>query len=241
MTIPTAKAAAVPDSGWLSGENGLELRRLRIDRAPNRPPAPMSILRIDPGSVHLRVAYTPEQPQSLRGWFASERPLAAINGGFFRDDFQPTALLISDGAASGVSYEGFGGMLAVGQGGEISIRPLRDQPYDPNEELAQALQSFPMLVFPGGLPAPIEEDGQRARRSAVAIDRSGRLLLIACPTSGFTLRELAEWLASSDLDVDRALNLDGGSSTGMFVAAGALSEAIDSFGTLPIVLLVEVK
>jgi uncharacterized protein YigE (DUF2233 family) len=238
---PTAETVRAPDSGWQLGAAGVELRRLLIDQVPNRPPAPVTILRIDPGSVHLRVAYTPERPLSLRSWFASEHPLAAINGGFFRDDLQPTALLISDGTTIGSSYEGFGGMLAVGPAGEISIRPLRDQPYDPDEELAQAIQSFPMLVFPGGSPAPIEEDGQRARRSAVALDRSGRLLLIACPTSGFTLRGLAEWLAGSDLDVDRALNLDGGSSTGMFVDAGGLSEAIDSFGTLPIVLLVEAK
>jgi hypothetical protein len=41
--------------------------------------------------------------------------------------------------------------------------------------------------------------------------------------------------------VDRALNLDGGSSTGLYLSDGTLQAAIDSFGLLPIVLLVEAK
>jgi uncharacterized protein YigE (DUF2233 family) len=242
VTPPPDSAAAPPsDTGWLAGTAGLELRRIRVELGEGQPTAPVTILRLDPASVRLRVAYTPEQPRPLRSWFADERPLAAINGGFFREDFQTTALLVSDGATSGASYEGFGGMLSVAPGGEIAIRALRDQPFDPDEALAQAMQSFPMLVFPGGTPAPIEEDGQRARRSAAAIDRSGHLLLLACPTSGFTLRGLAEWLSASDLEIDRALNLDGGSSTGLFVDDGELNEAIDSFGRLPIVLMVEAK
>jgi len=75
----------------------------------------------------------------------------------------------------------------------------------------------------------------------VAIDRAGRVLLLISPTSDFTLRGLADWLSQSDLDVDRALNLDGGSSTGLYLSDGTLQEAIDSFGPLPIVLLVEAK
>jgi uncharacterized protein YigE (DUF2233 family) len=132
-------------------------------------------------------------------------------------------------------------MLAVAPDGGVALRALRDQPYDPGEALAQAIQSFPMLVFPGGEVAPIEDDGKRARRTAVALDRAGRLLLIASPTSEFTLRGFADWLGGGDLDIDRALNLDGGSSTGLFLRSGALSEQIDSFGPLPLVLLVEEK
>jgi uncharacterized protein YigE (DUF2233 family) len=230
-----------PDSGWVAGSAGLELRHLRVSPGPEQPAAQMVIVRIDPSAVRLRVAYAPDQPRGLRSWFEQRRPLVAINGSFFTEQNRPTALLISDGAASGASYEGFGGMLAVAPGGGVSLRPLRDQPYDPGEPLDQAMQSFPMLVFPGGSPAEIDDNGQHARRTALAIDRAGRLLLIVVPTNGFTLRGLADWLSRSDLDVDRALNLDGGSSTGLYLKDGALEEAIDSFGPLPIVLLVEAK
>lgn len=214
---------------------------MQVAVAPDRAAVPLVIVRLDPTLVRLRVAYAPDQPRGLRSWFAERQPLAAINGSFFTPEYQATALLISDGSISGASYLGFGGMLSVAPDGGVALWTLRDQPYDPAESLDQALQSFPMLVFPGGEPAPIEDDGRRARRSVVALDRAGRLLLLVSPTSDFTLRGLADWLSQSDLDVDRALNLDGGSSTGLYLNDGALQEAIDSFGPLPIVLLVEAK
>lgn len=234
-------ASAEPDSGWQPGRPGVELRQMQATPAPDRAAVPLVIVRLDPAQVRLRVAYAPDQPRGLRSWFEARRPLAAINGSFFTPENQATALIISDGSASGASYAGFGGMLSVAPDGGVSLRALSDQPYDPAELIEQALQSFPMLVFPGGVPATIADDGRRARRSAVAIDRAGRLLLLVSPTSDFTLRGLADWLSQSDLDVDRALNLDGGSSTGLYLSDGALHEQIDSFGPLPIVLLVEAK
>jgi uncharacterized protein YigE (DUF2233 family) len=239
---PPAEAEAQSgDSGWIVGDHGVALRRLRLPGADGRPAFPLTIVRLDPAQVRLRVVYAPDRPRALRTWFDETQPLLAINGGFFKEDYHSTALVVSDGQASGPSYEGFGGMLAVGQDGGVSLRALSEQPYDSAEPLAQAMQSFPMLVFPGGTAADISDNGERARRSAVAIDREGNLLLIASSTSALTLREFAGWLSQSDLAVDRALNLDGGSSTGLFVGAGQVREQIDSFGPLPLVLLVEAK
>jgi len=235
---PTPSAATpVPDTGWVAGRPGLEVRHLRLALAPDQPAATLVIVRIEPATVRLRVGYAPDQPRGLRSWFEQQHPLLALNGSFFTQEYRSTALLVSDGMANGASYQGFGGMLAVTPDGAVALRSLRDQPYDPSEPLEQALQSFPMLVFPGGAPADIEDNGQHARRTVIAIDRAGRLLLIVGPTNGFTLRGLAEWLSQSDLEIDRALNLDGGSSTGLYLKDGALEEAIDSFGPLPIVLL----
>ncbi|MFO7170297.1 MAG: phosphodiester glycosidase family protein [Chloroflexota bacterium] len=228
-----------PDTGWMPGDSGIELRRLQVDPGDGRLPFPVVIVRLDPSQVRLRVAYSPQEPRSIASWFELRRPLLAINGAFFTPEYAATALVISDGVVSGSSYEGFGGMLAVSPGDEVTLWPLRDVPYDPSVPLAQAVQSFPMLVFPGGSAAQVEDNGQRARRTAVAIDRSGRVLFIVSPTSGFSLRELAEWLAGADLEIDRALNLDGGSSTGLYLSAGPLQEQIESFGPLPIVILAE--
>src|SRR5436853_2564243 len=152
---PAPTDAAEADTGWMQGSLGIALRRLRASDGPSRPAIPLVVVRIDPAAVHLRVAYAPKNPRPLRNWFADEQPLAVINGGFFTEQYQSTALVISDGVASGTSYEGFGGMLAVMPDGTVSLRALRDQPYDPSESYAQALQSFPMLIFPGGRPAGI--------------------------------------------------------------------------------------
>jgi uncharacterized protein YigE (DUF2233 family) len=107
-------------------------------------------------------------------------------------------------------------MFAVTEAGP-RLTWLPAQPVDPAEPLLAAVQSFPMLILPGGEPGFQQETGLRSRRTVVASDRQGRLLLILAPGGGFTLNELATTLATSDLDLDAALNLDGGSSSGIIV------------------------
>lgn len=241
-TAPTAveePPAAAPgvDTGWLVGDAGVELRHTIAEIGDLSAQAPIILARIDPRQVLLRVRYDAARPRALRSWFADEQPQLAVNAGYFNADYTSSALVVSDGVVSGTSYDGFGGMLAVHSDGAVELRPLRDAPYDAAEPLAHATQSAPMLVFPGGVRAEIRESGERARRTAVALDQDGQLIFIIAPTSALTLGDLASWLTQSDLRVDRALNLDGGSSTGLFVRSGPLSETIDAFSPLPLVIL----
>lgn len=226
-----------PDTGWLVGRAGVELRKLRVNLGDRT--TSITVVRLDPAHVRLRVGYAPGNPQSLATWAEQTKPLLVVNGGFFDEAFRSTALIVSDGVASGTSYDGFGGMLQVAPSGQIGLQPLRDQPYDPAMPLDQALQSFPMLVFPGKSASGVAWNAERDRRTALAFDTAGRLLVIVCPQSTFSLNEFANWLIASDLQIDRALNLDGGASTGMYVDAGAAQERIDSFVRLPIVLFAE--
>lgn len=223
-----------PDSGWIFGQSGIEVRTLQLDLAERR--GSISIVRVDPGQVRLRVGYAPDSPNTLDTWTQQTAPLLLVNGGFFDENNKATALLISDGVANGASYQGFGGMFTVAGDGSVGIQPLRDQAYDPAVELDQALQSFPMLIFPGGASADVKWNDERDRRTALALDRTGRLLIIVCPQASFSLNEFAAWLQQSDLEIDRALNLDGGASTGLYVDAGAAQERIEPFSRLPIVL-----
>jgi uncharacterized protein YigE (DUF2233 family) len=234
--LPTPAPAPAPpeDSGWIAGA-GLELRRLRRSSAAGS--LDLSIVRLDPAQVRFQVGYEPDPPLALPAWQSLSGAQAIINGGFFDEQYRSTALLISDGRPVGESYVGRGGMFAVDTNGAVSLRYLAEQPYDPNESLVEAIQGWPMLIR-DGTPIYGFEDGKRARRSVIALDQAGRVLLLASATSSFTLAELAAWLAESDLDIDAALNLDGGSSTGLMVRAGDLRERIDAFVPLPIVLMV---
>ncbi|MCS6938624.1 MAG: phosphodiester glycosidase family protein [Roseiflexaceae bacterium] len=236
---PARTASDPADTGWIVAAQGVEVRTLTIAGIAPDVATPVYAVRLDPALVRLRVQYAPDTPQPLRTWVEAHRPLVAVNGGFFTADNRATALIVSDGEVHGASYTGFGGMLAASSDGRIWIQALRDEPYNPAVPLDQAIQSFPMLVYPGGAAAEIADNGQRARRTAIAIDRAGRVLIIVCPTSAFSLQALATWLASSDMDIDRALNLDGGSSSGLFVRAGDVLWQIDSFAALPSVLMIE--
>jgi uncharacterized protein YigE (DUF2233 family) len=235
----TTESSSPPDTGWLHDSSGIELRRLQLSASADHAAASLTIVRMDPAAVRLRVGYAPGQPRPLDAWVRERSSLLVVNGGFFTPEYRATALVVSDGEAYGTSYDGFGGMLAVAPDGSVSLRSLRAQPYTTDESFQQAIQSFPMLVQPGGVPASIDEDGDRTRRTLVAQDKDGRLLFVVCSTFSFSLHELAAWLASSDLQIDRALNLDGGRSTAMSLHAGALQERIDPFDVLPMVLFVE--
>ncbi len=232
---PETTTALPSDSGWLSAAPGAELRRLQVSHQGQT--APVSVVRLDPALVRFEVGYQPATPLSLTNWGASFEALAVINGGFFDETGQTVALLVHDGQAVGESYAGRGGMFAVSPDGTVSLRLLADRPFDPGEPLAEALQGWPALVRPGGVAAYSYEDGERHRRSTIAIDQAGRVLLIATPGAHFTLAEWSTWLAASDLEIMTAMNLDGGSSTGLLLNGTQVREQIDPFITLPIVLL----
>jgi uncharacterized protein YigE (DUF2233 family) len=201
----------------------------------------VTIVRFDIHKIKLSVGYQPKQPLLMSEWMQQEHAIAMINGGYFDPQFKATALVISNGKVFGESYTGFGGMLSADAHGTVSLRSLRQQPYNPNtEQLQQATQSSPMLML-GGKRTQFNADASQTRRSVVAMDKQGRLLFIASPGQVFSLDQLADQLASSDLSIETALNLDGGASTGLYVNGGSSQVAIDSLAKLPLVVIVRAR
>jgi len=225
---------------WYKGAPGVEVR-YEDWKSPGDNEDTVTIVRFDLRYVKLSVAYQPAQPLLMSQWMQQEHAAAIINGGYFDEQNNATALVVSNGQAFGTSYDGFGGMLSVDAQGQISLRSLHQQPYDPNsEQLQQATQSSPMLIL-NGQATQFNANAAGSRRSIVAMDRQGRLLFIASPSQAFSLGEVADLLVASDLSIDRALNLDGGASTGLYVNSGSQHVAIDAFTRLPIVVIVKVK
>jgi exopolysaccharide biosynthesis protein len=200
----------------------------------------VTIVRFDLHSVKLSVAYQPDNPLSMQDWMQKEQAIALMNGGYFDGLDHAVALVVTDGQVFGTSYQGFGGMLDVNAQGQVQLRSLSEQPYDPSENLTQATQSWPMLLL-DGKRTQFDANDKASPRSVVALDKQGRLLFIASPGVTFTLDEMATLLAQSDLGLVNALNLDGGSSTGLYVNAGSQSITIDSYTNLPLVIVVKKK
>lgn len=233
-----------PDTGWQSLQPGVELREVTVRHVRVETGAVaerLTIVRLDPASVHWRVHYDPTAPRPVSAWAERLQPLLVVNGGYFTPENETTGLLVSDGRVWGTPYAEFAGMFTVTADGQVSVRWLRDQPYDPNEPLMEALQSFPVVVKPGGVmgfPADAD-DGRPARRTVVAQDLEGRILIIVAPRGYLSLHELARFLAESDLELDVALNLDGGFSTGLWLQAGERSVEVDSLVPVPSVISVD--
>lgn len=234
--MPSPSAIPVtPDSGWQGLRPGLERRTINVLDDEGTWQENVTILRLEPDRFRFEVAYRPGDARSLVTWQEETGALLVVNGGFFTAEHLATGIVVAGGQAQGISYEGFGGMLAVTEQGP-ALRWLRAEPYREEERLLFALQSFPMLVVPGGAAAPTEDGGDRARRTVVAQDEGGRMLFLVANRGHFTLRMLGDFLAASDLHLDAALNLDGGTSSGLLLADPALH--VPALVPLPTVITV---
>ncbi len=225
---------------WDRVANGVEVRNEDWKNG-NGDDDMVTIVRFDTRKIKVSVGYQPGQPMSMNDWVQQEHPLAIMNGGYFDQQFNAIALVVSNGKVFGQSYTGFGGILSVNTQGSLSLRSLRQQPYDANsEQLEQATQSAPILML-AGKRTQFNADASQTRRSVVAMDKQGRLLFIVSPNPIFSLDELADQLVSSDLSIEVALNLDGGSSTGLYVHGGSSQVTIDSLAKLPLVIIVKAR
>jgi exopolysaccharide biosynthesis protein len=212
---------------------------ITIYNTQNQPVESIHIWRLDQKHFRLDVAFD-TTPKTLDTWQKETNAALVMNGGYFsitNERYSADGLTILNGKASGRSFNGFGGMLAIDKR-EAELRGLVEKPYNPAEQLQAALQAFPMLVRPGGkLGFGAErEDQVSARRTVIAQDKDGRILFIVAPQGYFTLHRLSVYLTESDLNLDTALNLDGGGSTGILVADPR--EVIPSRVLLPFVILV---
>lgn len=225
----------VNDMGWETLAPGLERRAYRPGGSHLL--TNFLALRIDPALYSFRAHYLPGQPLEAAGWQAALPGVTAfVNANFFNPQGHVLGLLVADGIAYGQSFTGFGGMLQV-QNGLPRVRSLIAEPYT-GEAFEQAVQAFPMLML-NGSPTFERTDGDRpSRRTIVGQDRAGRIVLITTTSLvGMRLADLGTWLASTDLDLLHALNLDGGGSTMMVVNSGP-PLLVPSFDPVPAVLAV---
>jgi uncharacterized protein YigE (DUF2233 family) len=231
--------ATPPAADWSVLQPGLERRVIEVYDNQNQHVESVHIWRLDQKYFRMDVAYA-ERPKSLETWQQETNAAIVVNGGYYsieNERYFPDGLTISNGQAFGRSFAGFGGMLAINQD-QAELRWLAQEPYNALEPLQAALQSFPILVEPGGKLGfgPERESQTRARRTVIAQDRDGRILLIVTPQGYFTLHQLSVYLTESDLNLDIAVNLDGGGSTGILVANPR--ELISPTRPIPFVILV---
>jgi uncharacterized protein YigE (DUF2233 family) len=227
------------DAGWSLLQPGLERRVIRIYNDQNQHVESVHIWRLDQNYFRMDVAYD-ETPRFLETWQRETNAAIVVNGGYYsveNERYFPNGLTIVNGEASGRSYKGFGGMLAINED-RAELRWLVQKPYNSYEPLQAALQSFPILVRPGGeLGFGAErENNVSARRTVIGQDKDGRILFVVAPQGYFTLHQLSVYLTESDLDLNIAVNLDGGGSTGILVANPR--ETIPPNRSLPFVILV---
>jgi uncharacterized protein YigE (DUF2233 family) len=223
-------------SQWLAISNGVEYiqRREHVGDIQDW----VISVRVDLNKAILHLNYAPDSPRMVRNWFSLVNADAVINAGFFTPDNTTAGLLIANGKRFGQTYKGFGGMFSI-RDGKPHLQWLARTPYVADPRVTEALQSYPMLILDGKLIDGIPDDGNRNRRSFLGIDREGRVVLGVCQSPVWTITDLAGYLVSNPLyNMASVVNLDGGSSSGLWLRGVPDALLLDSLNVVPAVIAI---
>jgi uncharacterized protein YigE (DUF2233 family) len=174
----------------------------------------------DSNKTMLRMIDQPDERRDLASAMSSGQYLAGVNGGYFDPDYQPVGLLVSDGRTITPFRRArlLSGVLSVVNG---RIRLQRASEFSMKGKVSEAVQCGPFLVDHGKSVIGLDES-RSARRTFVA---AGSANVIALGySSSLSLAELSRVLTSGkitdNLRIDRAMNLDGGSSSAFWFKDG---------------------
>ena len=146
---------------------------------------------------------------------AHDSAVFALNGGFFEGGGEPIGLALSNGHMLSAPAKRPGGILLFHDDLGASLHDAETFAL-PSEPSGFGIQGLPRLVVDGAVNIR-SDDGRRAERVALCLDRGANLLDVVFVRGkeglGPTLFQLASWLEDSGC-VD-ALNLDGGPSAGI--------------------------
>ena len=186
-----------------------------------------TVVRFDAARCTLRIINQPDRSTATSLAEAMEKSgaIAGVNGGFFTPSFEPLGLCISQGKRTGNWQRSslLGGVVMVKKG-----RPMllwRDE-FQDSPGITELVQAGPRLVNNGKPVSGLESRSQRSR-TFIATDNAGHWLLGICEYTSLAM--LAQLLSTPGLvpgfTVVRALNFDGGKSTGLW-ARTATGEVI---------------
>ena len=192
---------------------GAEHRRIGVAETETGEEAKLELALFSTKSATLRVIDNPASNDDLAAVMRRTRGVAGVNGGYFDPQDAPLGLLISDGKLIAPLRKArlLSGVVVVTKG---RVELLRYAEYSSKKNVTAALQCGPFLVD-GGRTVPGLNDTRSARRTFILTGGADRAAIGFC--SSVTLAELGDILATPgivpDLKVQRALNLDGGSSS----------------------------
>jgi hypothetical protein len=200
------------------GRDGMVHRHVVLENPVGSERITVDLAIFSTKSCTLRVLQNEGGADGLGEMMRHEKCLAGVNGGYFDENFAPLGLRIVNGQMIAQLRRArlITGVLAASPRG---VQIVRSREFSRRAGVTAAIQCGPFLVD-RGQPISGLNNSHLARRTFAATTSSSRALVGVC--SGVSLAELAKILASTslaeDLKIERALNLDGGSSSAFWFA-----------------------
>lgn len=201
-----------------AGRNGTVHRHVVLENSEHREHVTVDLAIFSAKSCTLQILPN-ERSEDLAQVMKRENCFAGVNGGYFDENFAPLGLRIVNGQMiaplrrarlmTGVLFASSSRGVQIARSGEFSR----------SSGIIAAVQCGPFLVD-RRQPIAGLNNSRPARRTFAATITGNRALVGVC--SQLSLAELSRMLAATsfaaDLKIERALNLDGGSSTGFWFA-----------------------
>jgi len=192
---------------------GLEHRYIVAEHSTSGERASLEVAIFSAKACHLRIVDQSSDPRvELEEAMSRGNFLAAVNGGYFDPDYRPIGLLVVDGTIVSPLQKArlLSGVLSA-SGKKVQIVRVGESSLA--QKLDIAVESGPMIVDVGKSVRGLEST-KLARRTFAAVGAGDKVALGFC--SDVTLADLSQILAAtlvSDFKIQRALNLDGGTSS----------------------------
>ena len=217
-------AAATAHAEWTiasaeseGGSAGIMHRHVLLENGADGGHVTFELAIFSAKSCALRIIDNPDG-ERLAGMMKREKYVCAVNGGYFDEQFKPIGLRIVNSQMLTPLKPArliTGVLFASPRGVQI----VRAREFSQRQKIEAAIQCGPFLVDRsqrvGGL-----NNSQHARRTFAATETNERALLGFC--SEVSLADLANILATTPiaagLKIQRAINLDGGSSSAFWFA-----------------------
>jgi exopolysaccharide biosynthesis protein len=200
------------------GRDGLVHRHVVLENAATSERVTVDLAIFPSKSCMLRVLQNEGGAASLSEVMKREACLAGVNGGYFDEKFAPIGLRIVNGQMI-APLQRARLITAVLVGSSRGVQIVRARELSRRPGITTAIQCGPFLVDRGASISGLN-DANLARRTFAATTNGNRALLGVC--SQVSLAKLSKVLATTslaeDLTIERALNLDGGSSSGFWFA-----------------------
>jgi uncharacterized protein YigE (DUF2233 family) len=208
-----AQWTQISSQSELSPAKGLEHRYVVAEHSETGERASLEVAVFSTKSYRLRVIDQPNEPRvDLEEAMSRGNFLAAVNGGYFDPDYKPIGLLVVDGAVIAPLQKArlLSGVLSASA---KKVQISRVAEFSMAQKPDAAVECGPMVVDLGKSVRGLEST-RAARRTFAVVGAGDKAALGFC--SDVTLADLSNILATvltPDFKIQRALNLDGGSSS----------------------------
>lgn len=195
------------------GRAGAEHRHIAFESAANGQRADLDVAIFSSKSCTLRVIDNPDGDR-LASLMKRDGYVCGINGGYFDENFKPIGLRVMNAETMAPLKRArliTGVLLASPRGVQI----VRAREFSQRQKPTAAIQCGPFLVDSSQSVRGLN-DSAPARRTFAATGGSERALVGV--SSEVSLANLAKILTAADLNIQRAMNFDGGSSTAFWFA-----------------------